>query len=475
MNKFAFASFAAAGGIAVVAPFALSRPAARQSQDAAIAPNTYVGQVNLGGLKQDEAARQLRVWWETEKRKKLKLTSPLVKKALPEMTPGELGVTLDDAATVAALPKQSMLGGVASAVSGGDRQQFEPVFKSNGTSPDALRAFVAKAAGHPVPARVTVAGGQLIRHPEVTGYSLDPSGLVAGVAAALKSGGPVRLPVVEASKHVPDAALNQITDVVSQFSTRFSAGNRPRAWNIRLASSIIDGVVLMPGDRFSFNGVVGRRTKAKGFREAGVYINGQHDTGIGGGICQVSTTLFNAALFADLKIRRRSNHSLPVPYVPLGRDATVDYGNLDLAFDNTYSTPIAIVSHYVPGRLTFEILGKKDPSLKVKVIQTGLRTWDVQTETIQDPHLARGRRRVVKQAEPGRSVRTIRIVYRDGKEVGRETIGRSTYGGGTRVVAIGTAAPIVRPIPHPVVPPPAVAGQPTTPPPAPDPASLPTG
>ena len=232
-----------------------------------------------------------------------------------------------------------------------------------------------------------------------------------------------------------------MTDLVAEYTTRFPTSNRPRCANIKLASSKLNGVLVMPGERLSFNGTVGERTLRGGFQLAGVYKQGKHDVGVGGGICQVSTTLYNASLFANLRIRQRSNHSLPVAYVPLGRDATVDYGSLDLVVENTTKAPIAVVNTYVPGRLTFRILGRKDPGLTVKIVQEGQRSWDMPVETHLDRSLPVGARRIVEPGSRGHAVQTFRLVYENGKLVRRQSLGRSTYGGGTEVVAVGPAKP----------------------------------
>ncbi|HLO97702.1 MAG TPA: VanW family protein, partial [Fimbriimonas sp.] len=234
--------------------------------------------------------------------------------------------------------------------------------------------------------------------------------------------------------------------------------------NIRLASSKINGALLMPGEKWGFNEYVGRRTTQAGYREAGVYINGRHDTGVGGGICQVSTTLYNAALFANLKIVERTNHSLPVPYVPLGRDATVNWGAQNLVLENNTGAPIAIVSTYEPGRLTFRILGKKDPTLSVKVTQGKIRYWSGSTRREYDPRLAPGATKVVSTGS-NKGVAAFRHIYRNGVKEKTEDLGYSAYTGGGTVILYGPKAPA-----KPKAPAAPAAGAPvTTPPPASDP------
>ncbi|HWD41949.1 MAG TPA: VanW family protein [Fimbriimonas sp.] len=412
-----------------------------------VRPNTYVGPVPVGGLSLDEAARQIRVWWEGEKRKPLQIHAQGISKPIPPQTPGALGVTVDDQGAVANLPTEDLASDVSDAVSRAtpDRQDFEMHFKTNGADLTGFAKEIKALLGPPTPAKVVFTKGQIFLKHEIPSSQLNVEALPQAVADAWKAQGPVELPLIQAPKHVPDDALSSIKEVVSTFTTHFRTSLRTRCWNIRLASSKLKGVILMPGDKLSFNGTVGRRTLKAGFKVAGIYKNGKHDVGIGGGICQVSTTLYNSCLFADLKIRQRSNHSLPVPYVPLGRDATVDYGALDLVIENSYSTPIAIDSTYEPGRLTFRILGKKDPALSVKVIQQGMESWNPGVSTVTDMSLKPGAKRIVEPGSWGHAVTTYRLVYESGKLVRRERLGRSTYGGKARIVAVNPT-PVAKPI-----------------------------
>jgi vancomycin resistance protein YoaR len=443
-------------GVAVVAMAGLAGVSVMAARHVdTIRQNTKVGNVAVGGLTPEEAAFKLRAWWETGKLKPIGIKSSKIKKSLPSLKPSELGFSLDDSASVAELPLQ---GALASLTSGqNDEQNFPLVFKANGQEPKLLAAQVIAAAGKPEPAHAYLVKGNIIQKPERSHLELDESGLPEAVANAINNGRDIELPLTEAAKKVPDDALKLIRDVVSTFSTRFNAGNRPRSNNIKLASMKINGTVIPPGEKFGFNQVVGQRTLKGGFQLAGVYVNGQHDVGVGGGICQVSTTLYNAALFADMQIVRRSNHSLPVPYVPLGRDATVNWGAQDLVFQNNSDAPIAISATYVPGRLTFRVLGQKKPGMNVKIERSGLSTRSSGVKTIVDPKLAPGKRRVVKGGSSGYSCTTYRLVYDAGKLVRKDVLGTSTYTGQTAIIAIGPAA-------KPPIPPPAVATPSLTPP-----------
>ncbi len=148
-------------------------------------------------------------------------------------------------------------------------------------------------------------------------------------------------------------------DLLSTYSTKYSAGNTGRTTNLQLAASKINGTVLMPGETFSYNQVVGARTIAAGYKEAPIYVSGQVVDGLGGGICQITSTLYNAVLYANLQIVERSNHQFVPSYVTASRDATVVYGSIDFKFKNNRDYPIKLVCSVSGGLATFQIFGLK--------------------------------------------------------------------------------------------------------------------
>ncbi|HVT14484.1 MAG TPA: VanW family protein [Fimbriimonadaceae bacterium] len=401
-----------------------------------IVPNTYVGIVNVGGLTKQEAAKKVRIWWETQRVKKLELQNKLLKQPLPPMTPGTLGVTVDDEGSVADLPMSDLVEAVTEKVGGSppEQKKFPVRYKAIQVPLDELKKRIQASVGEDHPARVVYQDGAIVRRPEVSGFVLDDKQLADAVIAGLASGS-VELPLQEAPKALPDDELAKITDVVSEYSTSFPSYQTSRNTNIRLAAAKLNGCVLMPGQQLSFNDTVGRRTAKGGFREAPVLKNGKHDHDIGGGICQVSTTLYNAALLADMKIVRRNNHSLPSAYVALGRDATVDWGNLDLVIENSSDKPVAVASNYKNGRITFRILGQKDPSISIKIETANHKAWDRGTDMVVDKSLKPGTRTVVEKGSRGHSIDTYRIIYKDGVEVRRELLNHSIYAGCPRTIA----------------------------------------
>ena len=157
-------------------------------------------------------------------------------------------------------------------------------------------------------------------------------------------------------------------DLLSEFSTKYAASNKNRTTNLILASNKINGTVLMPGETFSYNKVVGARTIQAGYKEAPIYVSGKVEDGIGGGICQITTTLYNAVVYANLDIVERSNHQFVPSYAGPSRDATVVYGAIDFKFKNNRDYPIKITCSVSGGIANFKIWGlKSDNDYEVQI------------------------------------------------------------------------------------------------------------
>ena len=162
----------------------------------------------------------------------------------------------------------------------------------------------------------------------------------------------------------PNVTTNMIgteafPDLLSDFSTKYAASNRNRTTNLILAANKINGTVLMPGETFSYNKIVGARTIQAGYKEAPIYVEGKVENGLGGGICQITTTLYNAVLYANLEVLERSNHQFVPSYAGASRDATVVYGAIDFKFKNNREYPIKISCSVSIGIANFKIFGLK--------------------------------------------------------------------------------------------------------------------
>lgn len=242
----------------------------------------------------------------------------------------------------------------------------------------------------------------------------------------------------------PNVTTNQIgnepfPDLLSQFSTSFTSSGYNRSNNIILSSAKLNGLVLMPGEEFSYNQAVGQRTRAAGFREAGAYSNGKVVQEVGGGICQVSSTLYNAVLYANLEIVERTNHYFNPGYVKAGLDATVSWGGPDFRFRNNRNYPIRIVTDTSGKKLKVYIYGlKTDDDCTVVLDPRYISSVPYKTTYQNDASLATGEPRVVSSGSNGCKTATYKYVYdKNGTLISSECISRDTYSPHNKVVAVG--------------------------------------
>ena len=231
----------------------------------------------------------------------------------------------------------------------------------------------------------------------------------------------------------PNITTNQIgteafPDLLATYTTTFATSNTNRATNIRLATKKINGYVLLPGEQFSYNTVVGQRTTAAGFKEAGVYVNGKVETGVGGGICQVSSTLYNSVLRANLEIIKRSNHTFATGYVPLSTDATVSWGGPEFIFKNSRKYPIKIVASVNGGRIKVDVYGhKEDIEYEVIIKSETLQTIPMKTEYRTNTSLPAGTSKTIQKGHGGYKSRAYRILKLNGQVVSTQLLSTDTY------------------------------------------------
>jgi vancomycin resistance protein YoaR len=235
-----------------------------------------------------------------------------------------------------------------------------------------------------------------------------------------------------------DLMATGITGLLSEYRTSFDSSDEDRTHNIRLVSAAIDGVILRPQEVFSFNRIVGPRTKSRGYRDATVIVNSQKSIDVGGGICQVSSTLYNAALLANLEIIERQPHSVPVTYISPGRDATVSYDFLDLRFANTCKTSVLVRASVVNNQVVIKIYGNPNPRQRVFVKVTEYENLLYSTRDVLDPSLEKGVKEVHSEGSPGYRAVVTRIVEEDGMELVREQISEDICLPQERTVHIGT-------------------------------------
>ncbi|HEX8833807.1 MAG TPA: VanW family protein [Abditibacteriaceae bacterium] len=270
----------------------------------------------------------------------------------------------------------------------------------------ALRRVAPLFAREMKSARVVYYRGKVTIAPEQNKQRLNIGGSAVRIAQTVeKNPGVKALPLALYTRtpQLTAARLKGIDGVLATYSTPFNASNVKRTNNMRIAIKEIDGRLLSPGEVFSLNGTVGERTQARGYRTTIIFQNGYKVPGIGGGVSQVTGTLFNAALEAGLDILTYRTHSQPVKYISLGRDATVAWGGFDMKFKNNTKAPVYI-SYKVGDRVTATLFGKKQPGRKVAV-------------------------RVVSKNIGPREIKAqlYRTIRQNGKVVTKERIGSSHY------------------------------------------------
>lgn len=209
------------------------------------------------------------------------------------------------------------------------------------------------------------ANGEIV--PEQTGWKLNTDAFAVQFYKSFYSlkGNVIEVPKTPVYPRVDSELLSLIrTKQIGQYVTYYRTKQKARANNIQLAAKAIDNHVIFPGEIFSFNRVVGKRTEEKGYMKAPEFMGGNLVEGIGGGICQVSSTLFNAADYAGMKILERYSHSKPVPYVPPGRDCTVSWNGPDFVFQNNYNQPVLIRAHAAHGRLAVFLYSSEEINIE---------------------------------------------------------------------------------------------------------------
>ena len=232
------------------------------------------------------------------------------------------------------------------------------------------------------------------------------------------------------------------TDLIGSFSTKFTGSMAlGRNINLKVGCDNINGTILKPGETFSMNEGLGPQTYANGYRNAAVIVDGKLEDGIAGGVCQVTTTLYNSVILAELEIVERKNHSLPVAYVPLGRDAAVAGDYKDLKFKNDTEYPVYIEAFVADNKVVTNVYGHEihGPSRKVEFEQIRVGTIPKPPEKItEDPNRPEGEREVTHTGKAGSKVTTNKLVYENDVLISKEWFSDSTYIATADEVTVGT-------------------------------------
>lgn len=249
----------------------------------------------------------------------------------------------------------------------------------------------------------------------------------------------IPLKVTKPSKTTDMLGEEAFPDRLATYSTTYDGSNYNRSTNLRLSAAKINGVVLMPGEEFSYNKTLGQRTAAAGYKPAAAYVSGKVVNEYGGGICQTSSTLYNTVLLANLEVTSRSNHCYVSSYVPISRDATVSWGTLDFKFKNNRKYPIKIRAYASNGVVKVDILGvKQDDDYEVVIESKAISSIKYSTQYEEDASLEEGKEKITQSGVNGSIGEAYKVLKKNGKVVSRTLISRDRYSAKPQIIVKGT-------------------------------------
>ncbi|MGI5838464.1 MAG: VanW family protein [bacterium] len=397
----------------------------------------HIGNVDVGYLTPEQAVRRLSRVYAPAAGLPLTLT---YEGGMVSAPPSALGLRIDYERAVAA----------AFAVTQEKRWNilFRPVALPLPVTVDhsVFRRFMQPIAAacetEPRDAVAIIAGDTWTIAPANDGRGIAYNALAASLQSAVlaPAGRTVSIPLLTLPPRVTaeELAARGARSILSKFRTYFNEKDVNRSSNIRVSCEALVAYWVEPGGVFSYNAVTDRSANIHRYKEAKVYEQGRVVSGVGGGVCQVSSTLYNAALLAGLEITERHPHSLTVPYIAPGRDATVSDGVADLKFKNNTGHYLLIAVTAENGTLTARFFGQAAEPQEIIIRTAVVREIPPPVHSIKDTNLAEGEQKTVQAGKKGCQVKTWRIIKKDGKEISRALLSVDTYQPLEAVVRVGT-------------------------------------
>lgn len=264
--------------------------------------------------------------------------------------------------------------------------------------------------------------------PHQVGYELDKDASL-DILKLKPDSSEIWLSVREVEPKITSNMLSSIKGIISQYSTVFNSKDINRTLNLQTAANAINGHILLPGEEFSLNKMLGPRIKENGYLEAPVIINGKLVPDYGGGVCQIATTVYNAAVRANLDITERHHHSFPVAYVPVGQDATISGDVLDFRFKNNFKDPIYMRAYIKSNRFFVDIYGNNtSQGLNIHLSTEVLNVVEPITEYKEDKTLPPGAQVVEREPHKGYKVNVYKLTYdKNNKLLKKELLHTDTY------------------------------------------------
>lgn len=421
-------------------------------------PGITIGGIDVSGMTVEEAKAEL-LYFNTQLKNTLDVEITYDGKNYP-FAPATAGIVLnyEDALNEALRP-----------IADGDYDQVMAAaeeIKNNGKdypvkiewdeqkAKDYVATLAAEINVDPQNATFKMEGGKVVYIEDVTGLKLNEAALIEALRSKFELGKKIEVqaPVEESQAEVRLADIEGKIVRRSAFRTDFSSSDANRSFNVTRATNAINGVVVKPGETFSMNDTIGPRTYAGGWKAAPAIINGGADREMqaGGGVCQVSTTLYDAVVMADLQIVHRQNHSSKVGYVDAGLDATINTGTIDFTWKNNTNSDIYIVASAEGKKVYIEIYGEAWPEEYNEIRLSSDYLGAISPKDMKvtkDASKPTGFEQIVRQSKSGSKYASYKIYYKDGKFVKKEFLANSTYNAvqGEKVIGTGASVPVINP------------------------------
>ncbi len=418
-----------------------------------IPAGVYVGAINLEGMTEDEAEQTVKEYVDA----KLNQTVTMdVNGTQAETSAKELGMSWGNPDAVEEVLKNTEVKGnlIERYMKKKDLQQNPVVMELElDVDQEKISAFVTEKCGaalvEPQDAKIERIDGEFVITPSVTGVAIDMeatgNALKEALSADSTEGVSISAAVTEKEPAIKTEDVETIGDVLGTYTTSFSTSGWARSTNLQVGTAKINGRVLMPGEVLSGYECMSPFTTANGYKNAGAYENGRSVDSIGGGVCQIATTLYNACLYAELDIVQRQNHSMTVSYVDHSRDAAIAGTYKDIKVSNPYDTPIYVEGYTSGKKLTFTIYGKETrPENREVKFESKTLQWISAGDPIEevDPTLQPGERVKVDSGHTGVRSELYKCVYVDGELKERTLLNKDNYSASKAIYRVGPAVPV---------------------------------
>ena len=428
-------------------------PASQESgMTGTILPNVYVGNVNVGGMTIDDARNACVSYVDSVNASVINLNCA---GETIQVSLSELGIGADVNSVVEAAYKYGRTGNVLKrykekkSLENGEPKNLELHLGLGENAYASMEAALSGFNREATPAGISMVDGVFEIQPETVGVAVDIQATYDALQLALNNStdfSNINVDVVanEQQPEVTSDELNGITDKLGEYTTSYGGGDAGRMANVENACSFINGTLVLPGEEFDTDATIRPYTEENGYHYAGEYSNGTVVQGLGGGVCQVSTTLYNAVLFAELEVTERYAHSLTVGYVQLSQDAAISGTVKNFKFRNNTDTPIYIAGACEDGKITFAIFGKETrpenrtlefESVLIETISPG------EPEVTVDESLPAGSRTVTQKAHTGYVAELWKHVYVDGQLTDSVKVNSSQYMSTPEKVTVGPDEP----------------------------------